>query len=66
MDQNIKDKIDKMSYEQMLYTWRFAPVGSPMFTGEAGEYFKTVMLEKKNQFDDAAHSVASKSVGWEK
>ena len=34
-----KERIDRMSYEEMLRIWRFAPFGNPMFQGKAGDYF---------------------------
>ncbi len=37
-NQDYKDIIDNMSYEQLLSRWRNAPVGDPIFQGEVGEY----------------------------
>ena len=61
MNEQIKTWIDNATYEELLSKWRFSAMGDPMFQGEAGEYFKTIMLEKKNQVD---HVQASKNVGW--
>ena len=58
-----KKWIDESSYEGLLYRWRFAPVGDPMFQGYTGEYYKKVMHEKREACD---HVAASKAVGWEK
>ena len=58
-----KEWIDTASYEQLLSRWRFAPAGDLMFQGDTGDYYKKVMLEKKQSCD---HVQASKTVGWEK
>jgi len=60
-----KDKIDNMSYEQMLSLWRNAYVGHPMFHNDVGDYFSKVMNEKRQQISDADHVRASKNIGWE-
>ena len=51
MNPELKASIDAMSYESMLYRWRFAPFGDPFFQGEAGKYFAEVMSEKKKSAD---------------
>ena len=63
MDDRQKKQIDEMSYEQLLRLWRFAPVGEPLIQGDTGEYYSSVMGEKKNHVD---HVAASKRIGWEK
>jgi len=62
-DEN-KEKINKMTYKQLLYKWRFAPVGDPWFKGETGEYFVKRINELKSKGVD--HVKASKEIGWEK
>lgn len=59
----LKKKIDSMSYESMLYQWRFAPLGTPMLQGESGEYFEERM--KKLRAEGADHVEASKRIGWD-
>jgi len=59
-----KKHIDLMSYEQLLYGWRFAPVGYPWFQGETGEYWSKRMDKLRSQGAD--HVRASKKIGWEK
>ena len=56
-----KEWIDNASYEQLLEKWRFAPLGDPMFQGDTGVYFSTVMSEKKKNCN---HVQASKNIGW--
>jgi len=46
LTEELKKQIDNMDYQQMLYKWRFSPIGSPYFQGEVGDYFAKVMLEK--------------------
>lgn len=57
-----KSTIDKMSYDELLRKWRFAPVGDPWFTGETGQYWKERMNDLRATTD---HAAASKRVGWE-
>jgi hypothetical protein len=59
-----KEQIDKMSYEQLLSHWRFAPVGDPWFQGETGGYWSKRMAEL--QAAGADHVGASKELGWER
>ena len=59
----LKAKIDAMSYEAMLSRWRFAPAGDAMFQGESGQYFSETMGRKRDA-DPAGHVSASKSLGW--
>lgn len=59
-----KDKIDNKTYKQLLYHWRFAPIGDPWFQGETGKYWSKRMAELRDQGAD--HVGASKSIGWEK
>lgn len=61
----LKQKIDAMSYESLLREWRFAPIGSSMFQGESGDYFAARMAELRKCPDgDLEHVMASKSIGW--
>ena len=64
MTEETKKQIDDMDYESMLSLWRNAPIGHPMFQGEVGAYYTKVMREKRSQVGDAAHTAASKSIGW--
>lgn len=59
-----KEEIDNMSYEDMLYLWRFAPIPSPLFQGESGEYFSKVMMAKKAELTPEEQVTISKNVGW--
>jgi hypothetical protein len=64
MTDELKDRIDKMSYHDMLVKWRFAPVGDPMFTSAAtAHYFRKIMTEKRHA-DPAGAVAASKCIGW--
>jgi hypothetical protein len=64
--EQMKAKIDNMSYLQMLSRWRFAEVGSPWFVGEVGEYFKQAFFKARKETNRAELVAASKDVGWEK
>ena len=64
IDAETKDEIDKMDYKEMFRRWRFAPVGDPMFQGEAGAYFSKVMTEKRDKLPEGEHSRISKEIGW--
>lgn len=63
--EDLKKKIDAMSYEQLLRHNRFAPSGDPMFVGEVGEYYMKVMAEQRKIIGDAGHTTTSKLIGWE-
>lgn len=58
-----KAHIDGLSQEDLLRRWRFAPVGDPWLQGETGDYWRTV-LAKLQQENPAAHTAASKAIGW--
>jgi len=65
MDESKKKWIDNATYAQLLARWRNAPIGSPWFIGEVGEYYTKVMGEKKAALADGEHSETSKRIGWE-
>jgi len=58
----LKMYIDAMSYEQLLYKWRFAPVGDPIFQDESGEYFSQ-RIRHLRSLDPEEHVRASKAIG---
>ena len=60
----IRDRIDKMTYTEMLGLWRFAPAGDTMFQGESGDYFAQRMQDLRES-EDVDHVGASKAIGWE-
>lgn len=59
-----KKHIDSLSYYGLLSEWRFAPVGSPWFQGETGDYWGKRMAELRDAGAD--HVGASKDLGWER
>lgn len=59
-----KKLIDGMDYVGMLRAWRHSPSGHYLFSGDTGEYFKKIMLQKKNKLEPAERVAASKEVGW--
>lgn len=62
---DIKQKIDAMSYEQLLRFWRNSPCGHPWFTDdEVYSYYRGRMKQLRDGGVD--HVAASKSVGWNK
>ncbi len=65
LSESFRKTIDDRSYEALLYQWRFAPSGSDLFVGLAGEYYSAVMFAKKAALADNGVS-ASKNVGWER
>ena len=66
LTEEIRARIDGMSYRDMLALWRFAPAGEPIFQDESGQYYSRVMFEKRGQVGPAEAVAASKSVGWDK
>lgn len=65
LPQEIKTKIDQMSYEQMLRLNRYAPVGEPLFQGVTGTYFFENMSKKKDELPLGEHVRISKLIGWD-
>ena len=65
IDPATKKWIDEASYEELLSSWRFAPIGNSLFTGETGEYYAKVMMEKKEQLSHNQQVQASKNIGLE-
>ncbi|KKL19441.1 hypothetical protein LCGC14_2465420 [marine sediment metagenome] len=61
---NMKAQIDSEDYESLLRRWRHAPVGSPYFQGELGDYYAKVMEEKRRATPAGEQFRASKSIGW--
>jgi len=59
-----KAYIDKLSYQELLSSWRFAPIGDKWFQGETGIYWEKRMSELRQQSAD--HVGASKAIGWER
>ena len=54
----LKAQIDVMSHEDLCRRWRFSK-GDPLFQGEAGDHFATV-LKAKGGFTPEI----SKQIGW--
>lgn len=61
--EEMKRWINKASYEMLLSKWRSAPIGSPWFMGEIGDYYSQVMKQKRAEVGDAEHSKISKRLG---
>ena len=55
--------IDGADYDALLQCWRFAPVGSPLFQGEVGDYYRKVMAEKKKATPVSEQVRVSKALG---
>ena len=59
-----RDWIDKATYEQMFYKYRFAPSGHKFFTGDTGIYFQLVMKKKARKMTHEELVAVSKKIGW--
>ena len=64
MNEETREWIDKADYEQLMYKWRFAPVGDPIFQGETGRYFRRRMNQARAAIGQAEHVRISKKLGW--
>lgn len=62
----MKAWIDLATYEQLLDKFRIAPIGSPWFKGEIGEYYSQKLVEKRKEVGNVAAVAASKLIGWDK
>lgn len=65
LTQEVKNRIDGMTYQEMLSKWRFAPSGDSIFQGDSGKYFSEVMNRKREEVGPAEHTAASKAIGWD-
>jgi hypothetical protein len=59
-----KDWIDNASYYALMNRWRFAVSGDPIFKGEAGQYYKKVMAEVRQEIGNDEHVRISKNLGF--
>jgi len=50
----------------LLFKWRFAHVGDPIFIGDVGEYFGKVINKKREEIGNDEHVKISKMIGWER
>jgi hypothetical protein len=64
MSKRNKEWIDNASYKELLYRWRYAPAGDPMFVGETGSYFENTMHKKKLLLSPEEASNISKQISW--
>ena len=62
--EKLKKEIDEMTFESMMWLWRFSPAGYEMFQGESGKYFAEVMKEKREKITDEEYVKISKRIGW--
>ena len=64
-EDEMREWIDKASYEELLGKWRRAPGGDPFFIGEIGDHFVKTMKAKCYAVGNAEAVQASKNVGWQ-
>ena len=61
----LKARIDAMSYYSLLERWRNAPIGDPVFQDESGTYWGERMRAlRSQQGGNSEHVAASKAIGW--
>lgn len=60
----MKERIDAMTYEELLRHWRYAPSGDPLFKGETGKYYHQVMEQKRKPLTDKERLAVSKKIGF--
>ena len=65
-DKPLYEWIDKATYRELLGKWRHSPISeeTELFSGDVGEYYAKVMLEKKNKLSIRDQVRVSKSIGW--
>lgn len=66
MSEEIKQKIDSLSYEDMLRIIRFTRAGHYWCTGETGDYFFERYTKLKSAMPEEEKVRISKAVGWDK
>ena len=60
------DWIDSADLESLLRRQRFAPLGSPWFSGSVGDHFGEVLGKRRREAGPEAWTATSKKIGWEK
>lgn len=63
LTKEVKEKLDAMTIRDLLYIYRFAPIGDLLFEGDSAIYFKS-LLQKLRDADPVGYTKASKSIGW--
>ena len=61
---DLRDWIDRSSYDALLQKHRFGPRDDPIFQGEIGRYFRTTMELKRREIGPEEYMAASTRVGW--
>lgn len=59
MTPEMKAKIDAMDQIEMARLWRFAPIGSPILSGDTGQYFSVRFKSLGGMTPEV-----SKYIGW--
>jgi len=65
MNREQRNRIDAMTYEEMVTHRRFTPVENEMFQGMMGEYFFKMMNEKGKEITREEKIAISKKIGWD-
>lgn len=60
-----KEKIDSMTYAQLLEHWRSAPLFDPWLSGQTGEYWKDSLHTRMNEAVTNEDIAASKRIRHE-
>ena len=60
MTDEMKQRIDNLTREEMASRWRFVPAGDPMFRDDAGKYFE----QRFKELGGFSPSI-SKKIGWD-
>lgn len=63
-EKEMKEWIDNASYKELLFKWRFDPLGSPFFKGDVGMHYDEIMRKKKEEIGQDEHVRISKEIGW--
>ena len=63
-NEEMKRWIDNATYKQLLFKWRFAPIGSLWFQGDIGKYYDKAMSKQRNTISNEEHVSTSKEIGW--
>lgn len=60
-----KEWIDNATLTELLTRWRRAPANDPIFAGDTGNYYSTVMFGKRDALPYGEWTKLSKSIGWD-
>ena len=51
-------------YEELLYEWRFAPIGAPMFSSDVGPFLEMILERRTKETSPSRKVEVDMRIGW--